>query len=91
MYHEYFPESIIQLQQEIRNHPPLLKQMSELPDDADLSDKVGLIAAYCGIVLDGYYDQDNIEELAEKMVFELRRARRELVEDILKPIPSSNT
>lgn len=86
-----FPEVFIELQKEVLNHPTLVKQLNEMDANSDLGDRIGTICAYCGIVLEGMYDQDQIEELAGICIKKLKQAIMELVEDISKPVPPVTT
>lgn len=57
---EFFPPSVIALNEELLNHPPLT---SMLRPDMSLEEKLGHIAAYCDVGVDGYYLEDEIETL----------------------------
>lgn len=86
MYHEYFPPVIQALQEEIQKHPALLKNLLQLPKDCGIEMKLGEVAAFCGIILEGYYDNDQILELCDIFVTKLKHARAELIADISAPI-----
>lgn len=70
----YFNESKIELQKEMREHPELLNQIAAA-ELTDWSDQLALVAAYCGIILDGYYLEDQIMRLEDMLFFKLRAKR----------------
>lgn len=74
MYYHYFPESLIALREEIDHHPDLLTIL-KLQPDSDIYIHIAEIAAYCKVVLDGYYTQADIIRLADILVRELRAKR----------------
>lgn len=86
MYHEYFPPVVMALQEEIQRHQALLEQLCQLPANSDLSDKLGTVAAFCGIAMDGLYDNDSLLKLCEILRTKLIEAREELIRDISAPI-----
>lgn len=63
MIYAYFPESYIKLNQEIPNHPYLVEQLQQVPAN-EFELRLSVIAAFCGIVLDGYYVPSEFEKLA---------------------------
>ena len=71
-YHlEFFPESFIALNQEIGNHPELCRLLAKHPPQ-EMEIRMAEIAAYCDIVLDGYYTPDDLEKLADILVRRLK-------------------
>lgn len=74
-----FPEVFIELQKEIQQHEKLLINLLQLPKDSPMEMKLGEVAAYCGIALDGVYTQEDIENLCEILVKKLRQKRTPLV------------
>jgi hypothetical protein len=90
MHYHYFPQPYIDLQEELLNHIGLVQQLEELPEEADLADRLGVVCAYCGIILEGYYTAEECEELVTECVNRLRKAREELIEDISKPIEATH-
>lgn len=69
----YFPESMLALNEEVQHHPKLQELMSQ---HDDMETKLAEIAAYCGIVLDGYYSGKDLEHLAHILTMKLRQARQ---------------
>lgn len=69
---EEFPPVAIALQREIFNHPKLMVQLGALPDDATLEERVAVILAYCGMVVDGWYSDAHVEVLFDHMLQKLR-------------------
>lgn len=74
---ERFPEEFIELAKEIQLHPNLLFELAT-SDAETFSDKLGVIAGYCEIILDGYYDRDDLIKIAGKCI-EILREKRTLV------------
>lgn len=85
MYNEYFSNTFIVLNEELQNHPALLINLLQLPKDSPVEMKLGEIAAFCGIILDGMYTPEQVEELCEECIKRLRHARLELVTDFAPP------
>lgn len=70
---EMFPPVVLALQQEIRNHPKLQQALATLPSEANLEERFGLIAAYCGMVVDGYYNEEAVDKLFHIALDKLRK------------------
>jgi len=68
---EYFPESFIALSQELSNHPELCRLLSKYPPN-EFEMRLGEIAAYCDVALDGDYTQDDLSGLCELLWKRLR-------------------
>ena len=82
-YLEYFNQDLIQLNKEITQHPELQKQLTEL-EDKSFEAKLAVICTFCEIIIDGYYDQKEIENLARILVGRLQQKRIVLI------LPPSN-
>ena len=78
MHHEYFPEELIALRQEIDHHPDLLTILAGQADK-DVYVQIAEIAAYCGIVLDGMYTRDDIIGLCDKCIKALQAKRISII------------
>lgn len=74
MHFVLFEQELLDLQQEIHKHPPLLKVLEE-QQDKDIYIQLCEIAAYCGIVLQGYYTKEDILELCVVMTKKLIEKR----------------
>jgi mannose/fructose/N-acetylgalactosamine-specific phosphotransferase system component IIB len=85
MYYEMFPPVVMAMQEEIQHHPALLQNLLQLPKDAPMEMKLGEVAAFVGIILDGYYDNDQVLELCEEITHKLKHARAELIADFAPP------
>lgn len=72
----YFPQSIQELQKEVLEHPELMEQLGNLEDWADYGDKIGVVAAFVNVVLEGWYGQKDLELISEKLVEKLRMKRQ---------------
>lgn len=93
MYHHYFPPEWIELQKEISYHESGILAVMAAADYVqnnpfehrlDMADwqtaflvKLAAIAAYCQIVVDGHYDQRQINKLCELCTEKLRTMRKE--------------
>ena len=72
--HAYFPESYIKLNEEIPNHPILVAQLQKVTAN-EFELRLSVIAAFCGIVLDGYYAPSEFERLAVILTDKLSAVR----------------
>ena len=71
----FFSDELIALNREIANHPLLMSKLEMLPQPAEFELSMAAIAAYSGIVVDGYFTQEGINKLAETCIERLRKAR----------------
>jgi len=78
MIHEYFPPSLIALNEEILNHERLVYNLS-VQEDQDVYIRIAEVAAYAGVVLDGTYTQEDIINLADMLVQRLRQMRATII------------
>lgn len=67
--YEYFPEEAIALQKELHNHPALILTLRE---DMSLNEKLGHIAEYCNVEVDGMFDDADLKELFTLLVHRLK-------------------
>lgn len=73
---EMFSEAKIALIKEVQdNWEPIVKALIEA-ECQDWPEQLGVIAAFCGVALDGYYTPAQLEDLTDKLVWKLRAARR---------------
>lgn len=72
---DYFPESRIQLGRELHHHPEVMQQIQEAGVGDDYPQLLGVVAAHFNVLMDGMYTQDDLNILAEKLVFKLRAKR----------------
>jgi hypothetical protein len=86
MYIETFPEGVLALQEEIQQHPVLLQQLCSLSANSDIGDKLGEIAAYCEVVLDGMYDNDSLLNLCEVLHKKMQAKRLGGMSDIIQVV-----
>lgn len=82
-----YPVALIALQAEIPYHPELVRQLIEYRsvDAPDIGEKLGIIAAYCEVILDGYYTAEDQLKLADVLWNKLRDKRKEVVTDPTSP------
>jgi len=69
---EMFPEVAIAIQLEIyQNHPVLSAQLAKM-QTATLEEKVAVIAFYCGVLVDGWFREKELESLFELLLQRLK-------------------
>jgi hypothetical protein len=71
---EFFHPSRIALNLEVKNHSGLLELLAQYEQD-DFIGKLGEIAAYCNIALDGVYSQGDLDKLCDILCGKLRKKR----------------
>lgn len=71
---EFFHENRIALGEEVKLHPEL-KEMLAAIDSSEIEMKMAEIAAYCDVILDGYYSVEDLDDLSGKLVWKLREKR----------------
>lgn len=74
-----FSEAKIELMMEIREHWPELGATLVMEQSKEWPDQLAIIAAYCKIMMDGMYSMQQLEDLTDKLVWELRAKRGALV------------
>ena len=73
-----FPMEAIELNIEMSHHPELAVNIAEYmieTPNADFYDKLATVAAYVGIVLDGYYTMDDVKKLCTICTQKLQEKR----------------
>ena len=71
---QFFTESHIELVREIHKNPELKNAIVDA-NPADINEALGHVAAYCNIAVDGYYHQQELDDLIEELVLVLRQKR----------------
>ncbi len=81
----FFPEELIALNKELSfpEHEVLAKILAQVPAD-EIEMRIGQIAAYCEIMLDGVYDHDGIMQIAKICTGRLQEKRGK----VQIPLPS---
>jgi len=75
-----FPPEILALQEEIlRHHPKLMEQLNSLPPGADEGEKLGEIAAWCGVQCDGMYVGKELIGLCSLLYDKLVESRQTII------------
>lgn len=73
---EFWPPAALALNEEVQNHPVLLAALSDLEKNnggrLDMALMLGCVAAYCNIVLDGYYMEEDLELLFHLLIKKLK-------------------
>lgn len=73
-----FDPSRIALQEELRFHPELCELIAKHPA-SEFELRIAEIAAYCDILLDGYYTPDELSKLCGIMAAKLYERRTQLI------------
>ena len=68
---EMFPPAAIALNDEVSKHPLLLSLLQSM-GPMDLETTIGHVAAYCDVMLDDYYMNEDLEALFNLLVNRLR-------------------
>lgn len=68
----YFSPAQLALNQEVLKHPKLMERLDS-KRTADFELKLAEIASYCGILLDGYYVQNDIDNICDLCITELKK------------------
>lgn len=66
---EMYPPVVLELQLEMEKHPLLTNQLNP---NMSLEEKIGTIATYCGVVVDGSYSEKALEGLFELLLKRLK-------------------
>ena len=77
-YLEYFPPHMIELQEEIFNHPELCRLLANHPPQ-EKEARIAEIATYCGILLNGMYMPEDIDKLCEILHRKLVEKRIQII------------
>ena len=77
-YLEYFDPRLLALQQELLNHPELMERVARHPP-LETEMRIAEIAAYCNILLDGYYIPEEINNLAALLTQKLYEKRTQII------------
>lgn len=67
-----FPQSYIDLQRELSNHPRLCELLCNHPPQ-EFELRIAEIATYCDVVLDGQYTPDDMDGLCDLLTKKLRQ------------------
>ena len=78
--HIQFSESRIALQQEVKEHPELLKILQEAQEKGDIppdafTDRLAMVAGYCEVIVDGYYHDKELDHLCDILIKKLKAKR----------------
>lgn len=71
---EFFPEEYIALSKELLYHPLLQDQLAQV-DGNEFELRLAIVAAYCGVIMDGAYVQADFIKLADILRNKLVAAR----------------
>lgn len=85
---QMWPDEVIRLNEELATglHPKLEAIFTGLPPEIDFAERLGHIAAYCDLILDGMYSPDDIAGICGTLVkrLEAKRERPESSKLILQ-------
>ena len=71
-YFEYFDPRMLALQEEVSHHPQLMELLAKHPQQ-EMEMRIAEIAAYCEVMLDGYYSEEQLNELADVLTRKLKQ------------------
>jgi hypothetical protein len=71
----YFNQSRVALNMEVKFHPPLMELLA-IYSMSDFEGKLGEIALYCGIEIDGYYADGALDKMCQVLYHELQLKRK---------------
>lgn len=71
---EFFSEARIELNKEVRHHPELQQLLATLGSD-DFEDRLACVAAYCSVIVDGFYTPSELDRLCDILIQKLRDKR----------------
>ena len=71
---QYFPDEMLALQVEISYHPKL-QGLLICHSSADFVSRIAEIATYCEVLLDGYYDEEEIKNICTILRRKLQEKR----------------
>ena len=74
-----FPPVVIELEAEMQCHPKLIYNLLQLPKDPGIELKIAEVAAYCDVVLDGTYDNDDLLKLFDILLKKLQAKRANII------------
>lgn len=75
---EYFSEALQELNRELPNHPLLVAQLKTYMPSDD-GGRIGEIAAFCNVAMDGTYSPEDLEGLYSILVHKLKDLRKIIV------------
>lgn len=73
-----WPEEVIELNRELSHyewHPDLVEIMLNLDPASTFAERLGHIAAYCDLIVDGQYMPDDIAKICGELVRRLKEKR----------------
>lgn len=76
---EEFSEARIALMREVNKHHPALCELLTVYPPDDWGGQVGEIAAFCGVIMDGYYMPHELERLYDILYARLRAVHTHVI------------
>ena len=75
---EYFPEERRALASEVKKHPELAPLLNEF-EPTDFPNRLATIAAFCGVIVDGVYTNEELNKLCSILTHLLIKKRSIIV------------
>ena len=72
------PKYLVELNMELEHHPALVKKLQKY-EFKELPEKIAEIATHCGVLLDGYYEESQIEHVCGALTETLRTMRSNII------------
>lgn len=85
VYHVMFSEALQELNKEVTRHSKLVEIIRPVSQN-DAAEMIGHVAAFCGIVLDGFYTEKEMEKLYKILLERLRKKRIIVIVDDSKKV-----
>lgn len=74
----YDSDETIQLKIEVSRHPFLMQKLEE-SKEKEFPQQLAIIATYCGILVDGYYNEKQLKVICEALIQDLRQKRTGII------------
>lgn len=85
---QLWPEEVIALNRELANglHAPLQEIMENVDPATSFAERLGHIAAYCELALDGMYDENDIAKICGELARRLEAKRVMPAAQVIRPL-----
>lgn len=76
----YFSPSVIMLQDELVQHPPAIQFLSDnCKGSASMEEKLASLCTYCDILVDDYFDPNELDALCDMVTSKLYSMRTGII------------
>ena len=74
-----FPQAAVDLAEEVKKHPILLRELSLLGPASHLEFRIAVIAKYVDVIMDGEYSESRLEGLFDLLLRRLKERSKLIV------------